>query len=285
MNKEKARILKEKLNAFASKGGRQEAGDFLATFFESMMSGKELTNAVNDLKSLKKDERDNFLMLLDEIRRLKPQELKELDVYVKNHPKYPTEVTVKNLEDLKFPKSFDLNKPKWWVEQKDFSPALYAAGKAIVQALEKQANKISTVMIDNKTPREAIPVRLVDKRGRDFYNAVMTAISGGVGEVSKTRWYAAINVANNGNNTIKAAVAGKKIVVTSVVLVSDGTVDVRWESGAGGTALSGQIPLQAREGYSAHDPDGLFETAVSTLLNLELSSAVNVHGHISGNLV
>jgi hypothetical protein len=100
------------------------------------------------------------------------------------------------------------------------------------------------------------------------------------------RWYAAINAASSGDNTILAAQgAGKKIVVTSVAIVSDGTVDIRWESGASGTALSGQIPLQAREGYSASDPYGLFETAANALLNLELSAAVNVHGHIAGIVI
>jgi hypothetical protein len=100
------------------------------------------------------------------------------------------------------------------------------------------------------------------------------------------RWYAAINAATSGNNTIKAAAgAGKKIVVTSVSVISDGTVDIRWESGADGTALSGQMPLLVNTGYSASDPNGLFETAANTLLNLELSGAVNVHGHIAGMII
>ena len=100
------------------------------------------------------------------------------------------------------------------------------------------------------------------------------------------RWYAAINCSTSGNNTIKAAAgAGKKIVVTSVAIISDGTTDIRWESGAGGSALSGQMPLQEREGYSASDPNGLFETAANALLNLELTAAVNVHGHIAGIII
>lgn len=100
------------------------------------------------------------------------------------------------------------------------------------------------------------------------------------------RWYAVINAATSGNNTIKAAAGvGKKIVVTSVSIISDGTVDIRWESGADGTALSGQMPLLVNTGYSASDPNGLFETAANALLNLELSAAVNVHGHIAGMII
>jgi len=100
------------------------------------------------------------------------------------------------------------------------------------------------------------------------------------------RIYADINDATSGNNTIIAAqAAGKKILITSVLIVSDGTVDCRFESGADGTALTGQIPLQAREGFSANDPWGLFETAAATLLNLELSAAINVHGWVSGHVI
>lgn len=93
---------------------------------------------------------------------------------------------------------------------------------------------------------------------------------------------AVINTSTSGDNTIVAAVATKRIRVLAVAIVSDGTTDVRWESGASGTALTGQIPLQAREGYTISNPWGLFETAaVNTLLNLELTAAVNVHGWVT----
>jgi len=92
---------------------------------------------------------------------------------------------------------------------------------------------------------------------------------------------AVINASTSGDNTIVAAVAGKLIRVLAVLIVSDGTTDVRWESGASGTAKTGQVPLQAREGYSISNPWGLFETASNTLLNLELTAAVNVHGFVT----
>ncbi len=96
--------------------------------------------------------------------------------------------------------------------------------------------------------------------------------------------YADINDAASGNNTIIAAqAAGKRIAVWSILIVSDGTVDVRWEDGAGGTAFTGQVPLQEREGYtySAGGLVPLFVGTAATLLNLELSAAINVHGHVS----
>ena len=88
----------------------------------------------------------------------------------------------------------------------------------------------------------------------------------------------------NGNNTIVAAqAAGKRIAVWSILLVADGTVDVRWEDGAAGTAFTGQIPLQAREGYSmsAGGIVPLFVGTAATLLNLELNANIVVHGFVS----
>lgn len=95
---------------------------------------------------------------------------------------------------------------------------------------------------------------------------------------------AAVSAASSGDNTLVAAVTGKKIKVLSLVLVAAGDVDVRLESAAGGTALTGVIELaaagngfvlpQAFPGYQ------WVETAAGELLNLELSGAVQVSGLI-----
>lgn len=94
--------------------------------------------------------------------------------------------------------------------------------------------------------------------------------------------FAVIDAATNGDNTIVAAVSGKKIRVLSLFLMSAGTVNTRFESGAGGTALTGQINLVAQTGYVLpHNPYGWFETAAGSLLNLELNAAVSVDGSLS----
>jgi hypothetical protein len=96
--------------------------------------------------------------------------------------------------------------------------------------------------------------------------------------------YADINDSTSGNNTIQAAAgAGKRIAVWHWDIISDGTVDCRWEDGAGGTAFTGQYPFQAREGMSvtAGGLVPLFVGSANTLLNLELSAAINVHGLVS----
>lgn len=94
--------------------------------------------------------------------------------------------------------------------------------------------------------------------------------------------FAAIDAAASGNNTLVAAVTDKKVRVLSCFLVSAGTVNVRFESGADGTALTGQMNLIANTGFVLpFNPAGWFETAATTLLNLELSDAVSVDGSLN----
>ena len=58
-----------------------------------------------------------------------------------------------------------------------------------------------------------------------------------------------------------------------------GAVNVRFEDGAAGTALTGQMNLTTNSGFEASFcPVGHFETTANTLLNLELSAAVSVDG-------
>ena len=95
---------------------------------------------------------------------------------------------------------------------------------------------------------------------------------------------APINDSASGDNTIVAAVSGKRIAVLGVLVISDGAVDVRFEDGAGGTAKTGQMPLRAREGFvlPVGGPESYWWIGTAnTLLNLELSAAVNVHGLVS----
>lgn len=100
------------------------------------------------------------------------------------------------------------------------------------------------------------------------------------GTTARTPVFASIAAASSGDNTLVAAQgASNKIRVVSLVLVADGAVDVRFESGAAGTALTGQMALTTNSGFTLpYNPVGWFETAANTLLNLELSAAVGVNG-------
>jgi hypothetical protein len=94
----------------------------------------------------------------------------------------------------------------------------------------------------------------------------------------------AVSGATSGDNTLVAAVTGKRIKVLALVLCAAAAVDVRLESGAGGTALTGVMSLTAGDlrlvwplavpGYH------WVETAAGALLNMELGGAVQVSGVI-----
>src|SRR3990167_7144403 len=91
--------------------------------------------------------------------------------------------------------------------------------------------------------------------------------------------YAVIDHAVSGDNTIVAAVTSAKLRVYSVFLLAAAAVTVRFESGAGGTALTGQIQLPAQGGFVLpFNAAGWFETTAGALLNLELSAAVSIDG-------
>jgi len=96
---------------------------------------------------------------------------------------------------------------------------------------------------------------------------------------------ASVSAAASGDNTlIAAAGSGIKIKVLGCILVADGDVDVRFESGASGTALTGRISLAAAgNGFVLPmAPKGYhwIETAANALLNLELTGNVQVSGCI-----
>lgn len=91
--------------------------------------------------------------------------------------------------------------------------------------------------------------------------------------------FAAIAASSSGNNTLVAAVTSKKIRVTSLWIVANGSVNVKFQSGAGGTDLTGLAYLVVNTGIVLpFNPHGWFETASATLLNANLSAAVAVGG-------
>lgn len=145
----------------------------------------------------------------------------------------------------------------------------------------------------------AIAVRLVDKMGEDFYTAMLTAVSGGfpddyansgnqalilealnTGQTIKT---ASGTASSSGNNTIVAAVSGKRIKVIGMKLtyISTTAQVILMQSGAGGTEIDRQTlqsPASVSVGLteSINPPACLFQTAASALLNMNLSQAVAV---------
>lgn len=94
--------------------------------------------------------------------------------------------------------------------------------------------------------------------------------------------YAKIAAASSGDNTVVEAVADRRIRVLSCWLVAAAAVTVKWQSGAGGTDLTGAASLAANGGYVLpFNEGGWFQADTNTLLNLSLGGAVSVAGSIS----
>lgn len=88
-----------------------------------------------------------------------------------------------------------------------------------------------------------------------------------------------VTVAGPGNGTLVAAVTGKVIRVHQVLLSSSAAATVKFQSGTGGTDITGPMALAANGGFEASfNPVGHFETASATLLNLNVSAAATVGG-------
>lgn len=112
-------------------------------------------------------------------------------------------------------------------------------------------------------------------------SSLATDVIIGASGTQLTPKFAAVAAASSGNNTIVAAVTSKKIRVLAAKLSFSGTVNAKWQSGAGGTDLTGLTYGVANvvDSY-AFNPLGHFETASGVLLNLNLSGAVAVGGYV-----
>ena len=88
-------------------------------------------------------------------------------------------------------------------------------------------------------------------------------------------------VATTGDNTLIAASAGFKMRVLALYGTADVAGTVRFESGTGGTALTGQVNVADTGGFVLpFNPVGWFETddGDDELLNLELTTSGNFDG-------
>ncbi|MCH8236448.1 MAG: hypothetical protein IIC29_10040 [Chloroflexi bacterium] len=78
----------------------------------------------------------------------------------------------------------------------------------------------------------------------------------------------------------------KRARVIGIHMVAAGAVVARFESAAGGTALTGAMSMITGVPFTAYNPLGLFEQdVINELLNLELSGAVQVSGWLTYQLI
>ena len=98
--------------------------------------------------------------------------------------------------------------------------------------------------------------------------------------------FASISAAGNGNNTLVAADATRKIRVLALHITPILAVTVQFQSGAGGTNLTGVISLGITTSLVLpYNEAGWFETATNTLLNLSLGGATQTSGSLTYILV
>ena len=91
--------------------------------------------------------------------------------------------------------------------------------------------------------------------------------------------FAAISASSSGNNTVVAAVTGRKIRVVALAMMAAAAVNAKFQDGASGTDLTGLFYPAANGGFVLpFNPQGWFETTAATLLNINLSGAVAVGG-------
>lgn len=95
--------------------------------------------------------------------------------------------------------------------------------------------------------------------------------------------FADIDAAASGTNPVIAAVSGKSIRVMCYTVVAAADVTITWKSGS--TAISGAMDLPAKGGASPASPLGMMQTAEGEALNLTLSGAVQVSGHVGYILI
>jgi len=95
--------------------------------------------------------------------------------------------------------------------------------------------------------------------------------------------FAIIAAANSGATTIIPAVTGKKIRVLAAKIVANGGVNVKWQSHFTPTDLTG-LSYYAAAGDGEvlpFNPVGWFQTNASEALDINLSGAIAVGGHLT----
>lgn len=97
----------------------------------------------------------------------------------------------------------------------------------------------------------------------------------------------AISTAASGNSILVAGVANKRIRVTGYAVVAAAAVNAKFQgTGSATVDLTGALPLAANSGVvSSGGPAQQFAVAQGDALNINLSAAVQVSGHLTYVLV
>ena len=92
--------------------------------------------------------------------------------------------------------------------------------------------------------------------------------------------FAKIDTSASGATELVAARTGKRILVLSYVVNASGAVGVKFQSAS--TDLTGTLTLAANQTQDAYYSEaGYFQTVAGEALNINLSGAVQVGGHLT----
>lgn len=102
------------------------------------------------------------------------------------------------------------------------------------------------------------------------------------GTTALTPKFAVITASSSGATTIVSAVSSKKLRVLALNLIANAAVNVKWQSHVTPTDKTGLAYLGANGGYILpFNPVGWFETVSGEALDINLSGAVAVGGHLT----
>lgn len=102
------------------------------------------------------------------------------------------------------------------------------------------------------------------------------------GSTALTPLFAKIVTSSSGATTIINAVASKQIRVLALKLVANAAVNVKWQSHVTPTDLTGLSYLAANGGeVLPFNPVGWFQTISGEALDINLSGAIAVGGHLT----
>lgn len=101
-------------------------------------------------------------------------------------------------------------------------------------------------------------------------------------QTTKALTNASVSASSSGENTLISGTASQTIRVFKIALVAASAVNVSFKNAAGGTSLTGAIPLTANGAMVLESNDGepLFVSATAGAFILNLSAAVAVTGFI-----
>ena len=155
--------------------------------------------------------------------------------------------------------------------------AAYTPGTSKLLVIGAQADEDSTDSVDEG---DAGALRMTLERRLRVVSALdSAAMQSGNDQV--TPKFAVIAASSSGDNTLVSAVASKKIRVLSYVLVANAAVNAKFQSATAGD-LTGLLYCAANTGASSgFSPVGHFQTAANEDLQLNLSGAVAVGGHLT----